>query len=710
MSINVAILWHMHQPYYYDPLKNKFMLPWVRLHATKDYLDMLLILSKFPNVKVTFNVVPSLLKQLMEYERGITDIFFEHSIIPAEELNSQQITFILENFFLANWDTMVSQFPRYRELLEKRGRSYGDLDRIVNKFTPQDIRDLQVLFNLVWIDPLHRTEDRVLLEIQKKGRNFTEEEKDYILDKHLSIMRRIIPTYREMAKSGQIELSVSPFYHPILPLIYDNYKAKECMPWAVLPENNFKAPEDAEAQIKRAIEFYEETLGFKPKGMWPSEGSVSEEIVSMIKSFGIEWIATDEEILSKSLGQPLRQGEKLIYPEILYRAYDYKGISLFFRDRILSDLIGFVYSSWDYEKAVDDLISRINKAPDGSIISIILDGENAWEYYLNDGNDFLECLYGRLEREKNIKTLTFSEYLSTNPEKGSLRKIFPGSWINADFSIWIGHEEDNLSWDYLFRVRSDLVNFEKENSQLKMPETWEQIYIGEGSDWNWWYGDEHYTETKEVFDEIYRHHLMSVYIKMGKEVPAFLYVPISKKMRQIKPEIEPKGFIYPKIDGKVTGYFEWLEAGKFTLKKIGGSMHKSQGLLSELYYGFNKKYLYIRLDPSCSLGEFRELKLCIYIIEPESFKITWNAFNNEVGNLYKEQDNSWIKYGEIENVALDSIFEIEIPLELIGVKEETDVSFFIEILKNSHIIDRAPSVGYIKIRIPHPEFDKLMWL
>lgn len=710
MSINVAILWHMHQPYYYDPLKNKFMLPWVRLHATKDYLDMLLILSKFPNVKVTFNVVPSLLKQLMEYERGITDIFFEHSIIPAEELNSQQITFILENFFLANWDTMVSQFPRYRELLEKRGRSYGDLDRIVKKFTPQDIRDLQVLFNLVWIDPLHRTEDRVLLEIQKKGRNFTEEEKDYILDKHLSIMRRIIPTYREMAKSGQIELSVSPFYHPILPLIYDNYKAKECMPWAVLPENNFKAPEDAEAQIKRAIEFYEETLGFKPKGMWPSEGSVSEEIVSMIKSFGIEWIATDEEILSKSLGQPLRQGEKLIYPEILYRAYDYKGISLFFRDRIMSDLIGFVYSSWDYEKAVDDLISRINKAPDGSIISIILDGENAWEYYLNDGNDFLECLYGRLEREKNIKTLTFSEYLSTNPEKGSLRKIFPGSWINADFSIWIGHEEDNLSWDYLFRVRSDLVNFERENSQLKMPETWEQIYIGEGSDWNWWYGDEHYTETKEVFDEIYRHHLMSVYIKMGKEVPAFLYVPISKKMRQIKPEIEPKGFIYPKIDGKVTGYFEWLEAGKFTLKKIGGSMHKSQGLLSELYYGFNKKYLYIRLDPSCSLGEFRELKLCIYIIEPESFKITWNAFNNEVGNLYKEQDNSWIKYGEIENVALDSIFEIEIPLELIGVKEETDVSFFIEILKNSHIIDRAPSVGYIKIRIPHPEFDKLMWL
>lgn len=710
MSIKIAILWHMHQPYYYDPLKKKFMLPWVRLHGTKDYLDMLLILKKFPEVKVTFNIVPSLLKQIIEYEKGATDIFFEYSLIPAEDLNLEQITFILENFFLANWDTMVKQFPRYTELLEKRGRSYGDLEKIVKKFNHQDIRDLQVLFNLAWIDPLHRKEDKFLNELQKKGRNFTEEEKNFVLDKHMEILRKIIPTYQEMVKSGQIEISVTPFYHPILPLIYDNYKAKECMPWVILPENNFRAPEDAEIQIVRAINFFEETFGFKPKGMWPSEGSISEEILRLIKVNGINWIATDEEILGKSLGINLRLGDKLIYPEILYQPYNFEGLNIFFRDRILSDLIGFVYSSWSSEKAVDDFIDRIKNLPDNSVVSVILDGENAWEYYKNDGLDFLSILYERLQIEKNIETVTFSDYLSIKPENKFLRKIFPGSWINANFSIWIGHEEDNLSWDYLYKVRQDLVNFHKENPNLEASEAWEEIYIAEGSDWNWWYGDEHYTETKDVFDEIYRHHLISVYNKIGKEAPAFLYVPISKKMKQIRPDVEPKGFIYPKIDGKITGYFEWLEAGKFTLKKIGGSMHKSEGVLSELYFGFNKKYLYIRLDPSCSLKDFRELKFHIHIIEPKKIKIIWNAYDQELAYIYKEEDNLWIKSGEIENVAMDLIFEIEIPLEMIEVKQEQEVCFFIEILKNNHSIDRAPSIGFVKINIPHPEFDKLMWL
>lgn len=177
MSINLAILWHMHQPYYYDPLKNKFMLPWVRLHATKDYLDMLLILKKFPELKITFNLVPSLLKQLKEYENGATDIFFEHTIIPAEELNEEQKVFILENFFLANWKNMIYPFKRYRELLEKRGKIYGDPLKISKKFTPQEFRDIQVLFNLVWIDPLHREKDFFLKELQNKEANFTEEEK-----------------------------------------------------------------------------------------------------------------------------------------------------------------------------------------------------------------------------------------------------------------------------------------------------------------------------------------------------------------------------------------------------------------------------------------------------------------------------------------------------------------------------------------------------
>ncbi|WP_297213103.1 MULTISPECIES: glycoside hydrolase family 57 protein [Thermodesulfovibrio] len=710
MSINIAVLWHMHQPYYYDPLKGKFMLPWVRLHATKDYLDMLLILKNFPKVKVTFNVVPSLLKQLMDYERGITDIFFEYSLIKAEDLSLEQKIFIIENFFLANWDTMVKPFRRYAELLEKRGKSYGNLEKIAKKFTPQDIRDLQVLFNLTWIDPLHRNEDPVLIEIIKKGRNFSEEEKSYILDKHLNLMRKIIPTYREMFNSGQIELSVTPFYHPILPLLCDNYKAKECMPWVTLPENNFRAPEDAETQIKKAIDFFEETFGSKPKGMWPSEGSVSEEVIRLINKAGIKWIATDEEILEKSLGVKIRHAGNLIAPDLLYRTYNFEGVDIFFRDHVLSDLIGFVYSRWDAKKAVDDFIGKIKKSPPNSIVSVILDGENAWEYYENDGFDFLNALYEKLQNDKELTTVTFSEYLSVNNERKSLSKVFPGSWINANFSIWIGHEEDNLSWDYLYKTRQELIKFRQENPQVNLSEAWEEIYIAEGSDWNWWYGDEHYTDTKDVFDEIYRHHLMSVYLKIGKEPPDFLHIPISKAMREIKPELEPKGFIYPKIDGKVTGYFEWLEAGKFNLERLGGSMHRSESLFSYLYYGFNRKSLFIRLDPRYPLKEIEELKINIVIFEPRSIKITYDDFKKRLASVMIRDGENWIKKDEIDTVAYEEIVEIELPFDIIEIKQEENICFLIEILKNSYIVEKIPFTGFIKVHVPTPDFDKLMWL
>jgi len=722
MSINLAILWHMHQPYYFDPLKNKFMLPWVRLHATKDYLDMLLILENFPDVKITFNVVPSLLKQLKEYERGITDIFLEHTLIPAEELTLEQRVFILANFFLANWNTMVYPFPRYRELLEKRGRSYFDLTQVSKKFSSQDLRDLQVLFNLAWVDPLHRNSDAFLKELQKKGSDFTEDEKRLLIEKHMEIMKQIIPTYKKMVERGQIELSVTPFYHPILPLVFNNYKAKECMPYALLPKHNFKAPEDAEAQIKKAIAFFEEIFGFKPEGMWPSEGAVSEEIVRLIGEAGIKWIATDEEILAKSINSTLRIGDRVIAQDKLYAVYDlrlsaspqenalhFEDIKIFFRDRILSDLIGFVYSKWQADTAVKDFISRIKKVHDGSIVSVILDGENAWEYFENDGLNFLMKLYASLQNDKDIKTVTFSEYLKEKPDVKSLSKLYPGSWINADFSIWIGHEEDNLSWEYLYKVRQDLVSFQKENPDKDLSDAWEEIYIAEGSDWNWWYGDEHYTETKDIFDEIYRHHLMSVYFKIGKEPPTFLCIPITKIMREIRPETEPKGFIYPRIDGKVTGYFEWLEAGKFNLQRMGGSMHKSEGLISYLYFGFNRQSLFLRVDPYFTPDKFEGIKIQIQILEPKRVKILCNNLKERLAEVFVQEDEKWTKKEEIDTLAFDNILEIELPFSVIEVKQEEDILFFIEILKNSYLIERAPDTGFIKIHVPKPEFDKEMW-
>ncbi len=323
---------------------------------------------------------------------------------------------------------------------------------------------------------------------------------------------------------------------------------------------------------------------------------------------------------------------------------------------------------------------------------------------------FLKNYMQICKKSKDIRTVTFSEYLQEKSYSNPLKRVFPGSWIGANFSIWIGHEEDNLSWDYLYKVRQDLVSHQKENPHKDLSQAWEELYISEGSDWNWWYGDEHYTETKDVFDEIYRHHLMSVYLNIGKEPPSFLHVPISKKMKEIKPEVEPKGFIYPKIEGKITGYFEWLEAGKFNLQRMGGSMHKTESLFSYLYYGFNRQSLFLRLDPKFPIKDFKDLKIQIQIIEPVKVKIVFDLLDKGLAQVFIQENETWIRKDEIETVALDEIFEIELPFDVIEIKQEENICLFIEVFKNSYLIDRAPIVGFIKIHIPPPDFDKLIWL
>ncbi len=361
--LHVAFVWHMHQPYYKDPLSGYYRLPWVRLHGTKDYLDMVEILKDFPSIRQNFNLVPSLLEQLMDYSEGSAkDLYLEISRKNAKELGEDEKIFILENFFLAHWNNMIRPFPRYHELLVKRGTRVikSDLARAMKYFTDDDFLDLQVFFNLCWIDPLFREKDPFLRVLSEKGHGFTEEEKALLLQKQLEIVGRIIPTYKEMALGGQIELSFSPFYHPILPLLCDTDASRVAMPNVPLPRQRFLHPEDAEAQIRTGIEYFGKVFGFRPAGMWPSEGSVSEDVVRLAARNGVRWLATDEGILSNSLNKRLRDNSgNLTGPDLLYRPYTYEGVSLVFRDHVISDLLGFVYSQWDPKKAAEDLISRL---------------------------------------------------------------------------------------------------------------------------------------------------------------------------------------------------------------------------------------------------------------------------------------------------------------------------------------------------------------
>ncbi|MCX8026659.1 MAG: glycoside hydrolase family 57 protein [Thermodesulfovibrionales bacterium] len=717
----IAFFWHMHQPSYRDPLTGEYRLPWVRLHGTKDYLDMLLILEDFPEIHQTFNIVPSLFDQLIDYiERGAKDKHLILTLKSPSELTEDERMFVVENFFLANWDTMVKPYTRYNELLIKRGVRFSrqDIKRIHKYFTDDDIRDLQVWFNLVWIDPMFVRKEPFLQEMYKKGAYFTEEEKVEVINHQYKILRNIIPSYRNAFQKGMVELSVTPFYHPILPLLWDTNNARIAMPNVVLPKRRFAYPQDAQAQIKLGIEFFTNLFGKAPNGMWPSEGSVCEDIAKEIHKQGIRWIATDEDVLSASLGYGLRDSSGgVTTPESLYKPYDYEGIKIFFRDHRLSDQVGFVYSGLTAEDAVKDFIGKLqtikNSLPKDSafVVPVILDGENAWEYYKNDGHDFLSLLYETISKDKRFRAITMSEYLNISDNIGKLHKLHAGSWINANFGVWIGHEEDNIAWDYLTQVREDLERFALENPNFDISEAWRSIYAAEGSDWNWWYGDDHSTDTAEEFDELFRRHLMKVYEVIGKEIPSFLYVPVLTEDREVLPATQIKGFIYPKIDGTITSYYEWLNSAFMEHKQTGGSMHKIEGFITGLYYGFNERSFCIRLD---SVYPFREIKDPIIvetkIIKPIECKIRIQIRDNKISSSFMIlKDAHWKEISTTINVAVEDILEMEIPFDNIKAKVNDEIQFSVHIMKNGDEIERCPWRGYITLTCPSPDYEKMMW-
>jgi len=509
----------MHQPYYKDLLTNESDLPWVRLHGVKDYLDMVQILKKYPKIKNTFNVVPSLLEQVEDYcNNNIKDKFLELSYKPAKDLTLSDKQFILNNFFSINREKVVSLFPRYYELyLKKQANS---------DFKEQDLLDLQVLFNLAWIDPSFRLGIQELKNVQYKGRFFNEQDKRIVLEAQKEILKDIIPTYKDYLNSGKIELTVTPYYHPILPLLYNSNTAKESNNKTILPKKVFSYPEDVKAQVFDAVKFFKDRFGLAPIGMWPSEQSVSERILPDIMNSGIKWIVTDEAILFNSLKKKKRDTELLYQPHSLKR--EEGELNIVFRDRNLSDMIGFVYHSWKAEPAVDDFmkhLSNISKAFKGKdiLVTIAMDGENAWEYYTNDGHDFLNLLYQRISDADDIISTTVSEYLKDHPVKSKIKHLSPGSWIYANFNKWMNHPYKAKAWDWLIDARKALELSEFKTKNEKSALAWKQMYILEGSDWFWWYGE----DPDGSFDRLYRLHLRNFYTLIKKDIPDYLDSPLT---------------------------------------------------------------------------------------------------------------------------------------------------------------------------------------
>ena len=609
-ALRVILLWHQHQPFYKDLVTGEYRLPWVRLHALKDYYGMVKLLDEFPHVHQNFNIVPSLMVQMEDYAAGTaSDPFLNVAAKPAKELSEDERRFALQYLFQANPQNVIGRYPRYRELREKLREHSDNPERAERFFQLQDFTDLQVLSQIAWFDEFF-LEEKDVKALVAKGRHYSLDDQKFVIAIERELIARVLPAHAQAAANGSIEISATPFYHPILPLVCDTSAGGASSPGLPLPQNRFRHPEDAREQLIRALDHHQKVFGVRPKGVWPSEGSVSEEALAIAHSIGVQWMATDEGVLGRTTNSffardaggrlPAHLGEKL------YNIHRYEkgstAIHLVFRDHTISDLIGFVYSGMPPADAARHLINNIKDAAmpvlakgRDAVVSIILDGENAWEYYPKSGREFLRRFYEALQREPGLEAVTISEAIARHKDFGRLSSLVPGSWINANFNVWIGAPEDNRAWDYLHHAREFYAQNAARATEAQRKLAFDEILIAEGSDWNWWYGPEHHSANDRDFDELYRKHLSNVYQALGAVPPDYLAQPITGA--EVRPSFLPQtAYIHPRITGDKVRYFEWMGAAVYTADHRAGAMHGKQFLLDSVYAGIDATSLYGRLD------------------------------------------------------------------------------------------------------------------
>jgi alpha-amylase/alpha-mannosidase (GH57 family) len=728
LPLYLNLIWHQHQPLYYKDSDGIYTRPWVRVHATKDYYDMASMVAEYPDVHITFNLTPVLLRQLDDFvSNAAKDQYWVLSEKKASDLLPEEKQFILERFFDANWDNMIAFYPRYQALLDKRGSSDpADIQAALETFTEQDYRDLQIWFNLVWMDPDFLAVDPLKILVDK-GEGFDETDKLVLFTEAYRIMSEIVPLHKSMQDSGQIEVITTPYAHPILPLIYDTNLALTGNPDAKMPVR-YVHPEDSIAHLDKSVEIYTNTFGQVPRGLWPGEGSVAEEIVSLVSKAGYQWMATGEQVLEQSLeisGFTRDSKDTIQQADVLYRPYyvqrgDTDPVAVFFRDHVISDKIGFTYGGMSGKAAAEDLVQRleniqarlIEEDSEGPhIVSIIVDGENAWEYYPNDGKEFFNNLYGLLSEHETIQTITPSEYLKLYPEQREIETLFPGAWFSPNYDTWIGESEEQLAWNYLGQTRDLLEKYIPKREGLPgtketTPEALELakdfMYLAEGSDWFWWYGTDQDSGQDEYFDTGFRSLLRSVYVSLGEPVPAFIDVPIIPT-RPETPAMAFQGLSTPDVDGQ-GGETAWDTAAVYT--------SEDQGLA--FAYTMDKENIYLKLESSTGFdtGQFgfyfkSPVAVNSYPFALESEKsllgiAASHLFQVENGilNAYAANEDGWILQEEIGiAITTSNVIEVAIPLSALGELEAGDDIRLVSMITDE-TLQRIPETGPAQILFP----------
>jgi alpha-amylase/alpha-mannosidase (GH57 family) len=642
----------MHQPYYRASRTAPFDMPWARMHALKDYLDMVEILGGYPALHQTFNLVPSLVEQLETYAAGdFADVYWAHTMRPARDLEPAERAFIVERMCEHSDHPRARSHPRYLELAVKReANACSGWAECGSAFTLDEIRDLQVWFNLAWFEP-QTLERPPLADLVNRGSHFAEDDKAALASVQADLLTRTLPTYREAAARGQIEISTSPYFHPILPLLINSDSARIASADLLLPRKRFAHLEDAREQVEMAVAKHQAVFGQRPRGIWCSEQAVGEDVIPLLLRADFEWTISDESVLARSLsgishprqpGPPGAAGGAAgfpsqgthgqggaITPRDLYTAYrlerDDGAMGIVFRDHTLSDLIGFAYSSWGSRDAAANLIARLrdirttlaSKASPGGgtpLVTIALDGENAWEYYPRDGRDFLQYLYEGLSADAGFRCLTVAEHLLESPATRPLDWLHTGSWIGADLRTWIGDSAHATGWELLHAAR-DAVSLAAGTpppegrpasaAPSTIEEAWHHILVAEGSDWFWWFGEHHHTTLDAVWDLNFRRHLEEAYRILGLNVPVDLFFPVIPE-GSVRMPTDPKGPVFPTVDGmlgagggslKAEESGEWTDSGSL-VPALPSTMQRAESVvIREVRFGWNGPHLYLLIVP-----------------------------------------------------------------------------------------------------------------
>ncbi len=659
--LGLGFLWHMHQPDYRDS-QGVMQMPWVFLHAIKDYYDMPWNLSQFPTLKATFNLTAPLIEQLKLYCEPLKyDYFLQLYAQDPASLTPHERQWLIKICRSSNYEMMVKPSARYSLLYAKEA------------LTTEEIIELEVLFLLAWCGGFLRTQKPLIMRLIAKQSGYSAEDKRELLTLLTDFVATILPFYASLLKLERISLTTTPYNHPILPLLLNMHNAVNANTQTAIPSNTFALEADAKEQVKRAILLYEETFGVKPKGMWPAEGAVDEASVAIYREMGIEWIATDEAILFGSLGEDTRHK--------LYHPYQFEGLKLYFRDHRISDLFGFDYRFKPTGEAVDSFIQELTTLSGSGkdqTLFVILDGENAWEYYEQNATPFFRTLYRALEQLPWCQTLRLDEI--TIAQTLPLTQLSAGSWIGGDFSTWSGHPEKNRAWELIFETQRTFQRIDRPLTPHLLEEVRHHLLAAECSDWFWWYGDDHSSDFAQEFDQLFREHLIRVYQLLECRVPAVLYQPIIQTTTVASAVVEPVGEIHPKIDGKQSSYFEWMGCGTIDESRLFSTMDRVRGPLHTIRFGQNATEVYLAFEGEIATLCEGVLRL-IFVDSGEVIELPLEgcAIDSEV------------------TIAVGEMIEVALPKTILPNPDHLRLRF--ELIESGRLRQALPGVGLLELAL-----------